>query len=110
MIDETLGKIEERIRNNESVEEGRKSELLKLLGTLKAEVDDLSKTHREHAESIAGFTQLSAHEATREQKDPRLLQLSIDGLSTSVAGLEKTHPKLVGIVNSFCVTLSNLGI
>jgi hypothetical protein len=48
-------------------------------------------------------------EAMRE-KNPQLLKLSLKGLSTSVKGFEGSYPKLVGIVNSICLTLSNIGI
>jgi len=36
--------------------------------------------------------------------------LSLEGLSSSVEGFEKSHPKLVQIVNAISNTLSNLGI
>jgi len=110
MIDDTLGKIEARIRAAESIKEGRKEELLELVGTLKAEIAGLSKTHREEAQSIAGFTEVSTHEATRAEKNPELLDLSLKGLSSSVDGFEKSHPRLVQIVNAIGNTLSNLGI
>src|SRR5581483_9056598 len=110
MNDETLDKIEERIRSADSVDEARRAELLKQIATLKAEVARLSKANPEHAQSILGFTNISTHEATRSTVDPKLRQLSLDGLASSVAGLEESHPNLVGIVNSICVTLSNLGI
>jgi len=110
MIDETLTKIESRIQAADSVGDDRKRELLQLLSTLKQEVAELSKTHSERAESIAGFTQVSAHEATRETQDPNLMRLSVEGLRSSVAGFEESHPKLVRIVNSISNTLSNLGI
>jgi len=110
MIDETLTKIESRIQAADSVGDDRKRELLQLLSTLKQEVAELSKTHSERAESIAGFTQVSAHEATRETQDPNLMRLSVEGLRSSVAGFEESHPNLVRIVNSISNTLSNLGI
>lgn len=110
MIDETLTKIETRIQAANSVGEDRKHELLQLLAKLKTEVAELSKTHNERAESIAGFTQISTHEATRESKDPQLLDLSLRELRSSVEGFEKTHPQLVQLVNSISNTLSNLGI
>ena len=47
---------------------------------------------------------------TRAEKNPQLLELSLQGLSASVTELEKSHPKLVEIVNAICTTLSNLGI
>ena len=110
MIRDTIGKIEERLRGAESVNEANRAELLGLLATLKAEVSHLSQTDAEHAQSIAGFTAVSTHEATREEKNPELVALSLRGLSSSVQGFEESHPKLVQVVNSICTTLSNLGI
>jgi hypothetical protein len=110
MINETLAKIEERIRSSQSVREERRRELLDLLGTLKGEIGELSKTNEPQAQSIAGFTDVSTHEATRSEKNSDLLKISLDGLSGSVTGFEKSHPRLVQIVNSISTTLSNLGI
>lgn len=110
MIQNTLAEIEARLKHVDSVEDGNKAELLMLLSILKSEVAELSRTHGEHAQSIAGFTTVSAHEATRDERNPELLKLSLDGLACSVAGFEKSHPKLVEIVNQICVTLSNSGI
>ena len=110
MIKETISNIEAKIQNAESIKSEKKRELLQLLGTLKSEVDALSKTDDEQAHSIAGFTNLSAHEATRSTQNPALLELSLKGLSSSVAGFENSHPRLVQIVNSISQTLSNLGI
>jgi hypothetical protein len=110
MIEDTVGKIEAQVRQSESISNERKGELLKLLATLKSEVSNLSKTHGEQAESIAGFTAVSAHEATRAQQNPELLQLSLKGMSSSVDGFEKSHPQLVQIVNAISQMLSNLGI
>src|SRR6185369_9365302 len=110
MIEETVGKIQSRIEAVEAISPERKQELLQLLGTLKSEVAELSKTHGEEAESIAGFTEISAREATRTEQNPQLLKLSLEGLSGSVEGFEKSHPRLVQIVNTISNTLSNLGI
>lgn len=110
MIDETISSMEERVRGAEGLQPERRRELLSLLGTLKCEVARLSETEDEHARSIAGFVGVSTHEAVRSQRDPHLLQLSLDGLSSSVDGFEASHPKLVESVNAFCLMLSNLGI
>ena len=110
MIDETLEKIESRIHAADSVSADRKRELLQLVATLKTEVASLSKTNTERAESIAGFTQVSTHEATRVTQDPDLMRLSVEGLRSSVSGFEESHPNLVRIVNSISNMLSNLGI
>jgi len=110
MIEDTIGKIESRIEGADAIKEERRQELLQLLGTLKAEVAALSKTHGEEAQSIAGFTQVSTHEATRTEQNPELLKLSLSGLGSSVEGFEQSHPRLVQIVNAISHTLSNLGI
>jgi len=110
MIEDTIGKIEARIQGAEAVKEERRQELLQLLATLKSEVADLSKTHEEQAQSIAGFTEISTHEAIRMEQNPELLKLSLEGLGSSVRELEESHPRLVQIVNAISSTLSNLGI
>ena len=109
MSESSLNEIEAKIRNAKSISDGRKTELLQLLGTLKSEVGKLSKTHDEHAQSIAGFAELSAHEATRNEQNPQLLQYSLEGLRSSVEGFEKSHPKLVEIVINISNRLANLG-
>jgi hypothetical protein len=110
MIEDTLGKIEAKIQGADTIKDDRRRELLQLLGTLKSEVGELSKTHREQAQSIAGFAEVSTHEATRTEQNPHLLRLSLEGLSSSARDLEKSHPQLVRIVNAISNTLSNLGI
>jgi Mg2+ and Co2+ transporter CorA len=110
MNEKTISEIEARIRGADSISDDRKRELLQLLGTLKSEVGVLEKTHNEQARSIAGFAQLSAHEATRADQNPQLRELSIRGLRSSVEGFEKSHPQLVAIVNTISNTLSHLGI
>jgi hypothetical protein len=110
MINDTLAKIEAQIQNAGALKPEAKAELVALVSTLKGEVAQLSKTHRDEAQSIAGFTQVSTHEATREQRDPALLKHSLDGLTASVGRFEGTHPRLVEVVNAVCRTLANLGI
>jgi hypothetical protein len=110
MIQDRLDKIEERLKQSKTVTENDKTELLNLLTTLRTEIAGLSKTHHEQAESIAGFAELSTREATRTEKSPKLFNLSIEGLTSSVQELEISHPDLVEIINRFCTMLSNLGI
>jgi phage I-like protein len=109
MIQDTIAEIEARLRQG-GLEEPKREELLRLLDTLKAEVAGLSQTHAAQAQSIAGFTAVSTHEATREEKNPHLVQLSLKGLASSVEEFEASHPRLVEVVNRICTTLSNLGI
>lgn len=110
MIDDTIRKIEAKIAGADSIKDERRRELLQLLGTLKSEIDQFSQTHGEHAQSIARFTELSTHEATRAEQNPKLLDLSLKGLSSSVEGFEKSHPRLVQTINAISNELANLGI
>ena len=110
MIDDTVSKIEAQVRTAGSISPERKAELLQLLAKLKAEVATLSKTNAEDARSIAKFTEVSALEATRTEQNPKLRELSLEGLKSSVEGFEQSHPQLVQAVNSISQTLSNLGI
>ena len=110
MIEDTLAKIEARLKSAEALPAEKRRELQQLLATLKAEVGKLSRTHAEQAQSIAGFTEMSTHEAMRAHQNPQLLKLSLNGLTSSVEEFEKSHPKLVQIVNSISNTLANLGI
>ena len=95
MIDETIKSIEKKIEQStklDAVEDKNMKELVQLLETLKNEVAELSKTHEERAESIAGFAKVSAHEATRREQNPELLRLSVKGLASSVEGIESSIP------------------
>jgi len=110
MVQNTIEKIEEKIRTNSSLTQKNKTELLNLLATLKPEITKLSKAQTEHAESIAGFIERSTHEVMRREKNPTLLKIAIDGLSASVKGFEISHPQLVENVNYIANTLANMGI
>ena len=110
MINDTITGIEARIDKADSISGDKKKELLELISVLSAEISELSRTQREHAESIKAFTELSTREATREAGNPELLKIALDGLSSSVNGFEVSHPKLVDIVNSTCMMLANIGI
>ena len=110
MIKNTLKKINAKIQKESSVTKQTKTELLSLLSTLEAEITKLSKTHAEHAQSITGFIERSTHEATRREKNPELLKLSLAGLTESVKGFEASHPQLVKVINNICTVLANMGV
>jgi len=110
MSQDTIEKIEAKLRNSAALDEATRTDLLQMLTTLKGEVAGLATTHSDEAESIAGFAGTSTHEATRANTDQRLLELSLEGLSSSAKEFEVSHPDLVKIVNSMCTMLSNIGI
>lgn len=110
MIKKTIATIEAKIRQLDAMETDSRTQLLALLATLKAEIEELAKTRPEEAESILGFATVSTHETMRQDKNPQLVKLSLDGLTSSVKEFETSHPTLVGTVNRICVMLSNIGI
>lgn len=110
MVDETLEKLTTLIQQSPALPEERKTALLQLLTTLRSEMARLAETHTEQAASITRFTEVSTHEAVRQQRDPQLVDLSLQGLSSSVRELETSHPQLVNLVNAICVLLSNIGV
>ncbi|HZF00343.1 MAG TPA: DUF4404 family protein [Methylomirabilota bacterium] len=85
MTEKTIAELEAKIRA-ESIGDERKRELLQLLAKLKMEI------------------------ATSEKQNLQPLKNSVEELRSSVEGFEKSHPRLVQIVNSISNTLSNLGI
>ena len=110
MVDSTISKIEEIIKGVGTINEENRKELLRLLLDLKAEVSALHKTRIDDAQSIAQFAEISAHETTRTEKNPNLIKASLDGLVSSIEGLEVSYPKLTETVNSIARILSNMGI
>ena len=110
MMKSTMKRIKVKIQQEGSMTKKRKTELLSLLSKLESEITKLSKTDSEHAQSISGFIERSTHEATRKNKNPELLKLSLAGLTASVKGFEASHPLLVAEINSICTVLANMGI
>src|SRR5262245_36269849 len=88
MIDDTIAKIEQRLRDSSSLKEENRTELLKLLASLKSEIGSLSESNKEHAESIAGLAHASTQEAMRKDSNREQLQASLDNLTSSTSSLE----------------------
>lgn len=110
MIESIMKRIEEILDASDKMDEGRRSEMRRLLETLKEETKLLSESHREEAESIASFTGLTAQQAIRTSPDPKLVSLSSEGLMASVEGFEASNPRLVSAVNALCTFFSSMGI
>jgi hypothetical protein len=110
MLHETIFRIEDQLKGNNSLDAGKKQELLSLVKELKKEVSVLAETHHEDARSIASITETSVHEATRRERNEELLSHSLEGMKLSVRRFEVSHPRLVGLVNTIGRTLWEIGI
>ena len=110
MIQQQIEQIQAKLENASGLSPENRSDLLNLLADLKAQVEMLSQTNEEGARSVTTFAHASAHEATRPDKNPQELESALEGLTTSVVGLESSHPKLAEVVNRIAVVLSNMGI
>ena len=108
MIDETIEKTQQQLKQSRNLSPEKRAELMDLVAQLKTEVANLSESDPERAQTIAGFAERSAQEATRETQEP--VKNAIDELESSVTGFEAAHPKLTAVVNRIASTLSNLGI
>ena len=110
MIEGIMKRIEDLLDASDQMDDARRQELKMLLETLKKETKILAESHKEEAESIAGFTGITALQAVRKSPDPKLVSLSTEGLSASVEGFEVSNPRLVSVVNQLCTFFANLGI
>jgi hypothetical protein len=107
-----LDQIERTLQAADELADDLREQLLEKFEELKTELDadQSADFDPESLSSLLGFTQLSAHEALRPQQDPELLKLALKGVERNLRKFEANHPRLVSLVNSFCITLSNMGI
>ncbi len=110
MLEDRMRKIEARIEQAPGLPEAEREKLLQLVATLREEVDALALGQEEEAQSITHFLDASTHEASRTQKQPKLLEAARQGLAASVENLESSHPKLFETVNQAAVVLANMGL
>lgn len=93
MIEDTIAKIEQRLRTAERLPTAERQELEQLLAQLRAEAASLPR-------SPTGGKSYPDDDA----------QTAIDRLQESLTEFETTHPQLVGTVNRISTILSNMGI
>ena len=110
MIDDTIQRIEARLRSSDAMPEATRAELLNLLATLKHEVAHLPATHAEQAQTIARAADLSTEQALAPERDEERYRGALDDLAGSVHEFEDSHPRLVQVVNNIANTLAGLGI
>lgn len=82
----------------------------KIIGELESKIHTAKTGDAEKQELLQLVSQLKAQLHEREQQNLQPLKHSVDELRSAVDGFEKSHPKLVQIVNNISNTLANWGI
>jgi hypothetical protein len=93
MIEDTIAKIQARLRTAQALPAAERQELEDLLAQLRKEAASLPAV----PESKSGSEEDDVHGA-------------LGRLEESLTGFEATHPQLVGIVNRISTILANMGI
>lgn len=94
MIEDTIGKIEQRLRSTNALPDAERAELEQLLTQLRREARSLPGPPLSSTPVSEGD---DAHTA-------------LGHLQESLAEFENTHPQLVGTVNRISTILANMGI
>ncbi|QSH40321.1 DUF4404 family protein [Lentisphaerota bacterium ZTH] len=108
---EKVKKIKKEIQGASHIDDTCREKLLGIVGDLEKELSSLDASHKTSADKLAE----KAHESTMQAiKDSGSrqdeLDQEIEGLKNAVDEFEVTHPKLVQLVNRFCMMLSDIGI
>lgn len=110
MLEETIKRIENIVNNSENLSKERRQQLINLAVDLKKQLNELSETNKEDANSIAGFTSITTYESLKDEQDDDLLNFTNSGLKLAIRKVEATHPQLIKTIRNFTRILSNLGI
>jgi len=81
MAQNTIEKIEEKIRTNKSLNESDKDTAPESPGSIEARNDETLEWQGRACRECCRIIERSTHEALRQDKNPTLLKLAIDGLS-----------------------------
>lgn len=96
MIEDTIARIEERLRAADSIPAEKRRELEQLILELRREA-----------------AALPPHVRARRTNESDLVldaRTAVDRLGENLTEFEATHPQLVGLVNRISTFLSNMGI
>ena len=96
MIDRHIDNLESRIRNAEGLSDERRTELLGLLASMRAEAASLPKDS----------TGVEAADLPHDKPTEAV----VTEIQDSLAEFEASHPKLTQLTNQVAMVLSNMGI
>ncbi len=104
-------KIEKEIKAATQIDNASKKQLLNVVADLKKELQSLGAVNQVSAEKLAEKAHDSTLHAVKEgEKHPEDLNKDIENLKITVEEFEVSHPKLVRLINRFCMMLSDIGI
>lgn len=110
MSDERIETIKSAVEKADHIPAEKKTELLRLIGTLDPVIAKFAQTNDEDAQRIAGLVEASAQEAARKEQRPEYLKKRLQELKQAVENFEASHPDLVAFVTEYTGFLSALGI
>jgi phosphoenolpyruvate carboxylase len=110
MFENKIENLEKEINSNTNISSEKKDELIGLINKLKSELADLPSDNVEKAKSLVNFTESLTHEATREEPNSELTNISLKALELSIKEFEVSHPQLTSTINSISEMLSRIGI
>jgi hypothetical protein len=106
---ETLDRIQQRINSAPAITDEDRQELSALVQKLRGEIERLPESQREDARSLAGFVELSAFEATREETSTDLLEAGLKGVESVIERFQEQHPRLAKAASDFAQVVGRLG-
>ena len=111
MIDDTIARIRRRVEDASRLSSEDREAILGELDALQNEItpEDREST-LERIQSVLGFTEMTAHEAGREERSETLVAKALDAAETSIVELEASHPTAAAAFRRICEILSRIGI
>ena len=102
--------LKKQIEETPNISPEKRKELLDRTEALQKELQSLHTTHEDYANNIAGLAKKVTSDTLDKKNATVEPHLTSKILSEYIRRFETSHPKLTSAINSFCHTLSNLGI
>ena len=108
MIEETLRKIEETVRD-EPASPARRQEILRLLAELRSELGAIGPSPGDIAERASRLTE-AVHEAARAEDGTDERRVASGRLAESIREFETSHPRLAAVAQAVADALASAGM
>ena len=81
-----------------------------MLNKLDKELQLIDKDDAHKVCSVMGFANVVTYESLRDDPDPNLISLSLQGLQHAIEAFERSHPKLYELIQAICIRLTGMGV